>query len=370
MSTYNYVFLGLSITSSWGNGHATTYRGLLRELSARGHHVWFLERDLDFYAANRDLRAPSYCAVGLYRSIDELRDRYARLVREADMVILGSYVPEGVGVGRWVRSLARGATAFYDIDTPVTLAKLARHEHDYLSDDLIPTFDVYLSFTGGPTLRVLERRYKARRAVALHCSVDPALYYPEHVEQKWDLGYLGTYSDDRQAALERLLLEPARRWPAGRFHVAGPQYPSELRWPPNVEREVHLAPHEHRAYYRAQRFTLNITRRDMIAAGWSPSVRLFEAAACAVPIISDWWDGLDTVLCPGKEILIAARPDEVLAHLQGRTEHERQRVGERARRRVLGEHTAAHRAEALERLTDELQSERLRRADRAWASIR
>lgn len=370
MSTYDYVFLGLSITSSWGNGHATTYRALVRELAARGHRIWFLERDLDFYAANRDLPEPPYCSTGLYRSVDELRDRYARIVREADLVVLGSYVPEGVGVGRWVRSIARGPTAFYDIDTPVTLAKLAREECDYLSGDLIPMFDVYLSFTGGPILRVLERRYKARRAVALHCSVDPDLYYPEHVEQKWDLGYLGTYSDDRQPTLERLLLEPARRWPAGRFHVAGPQYPSELCWPPNVEREVHLAPREHRAYYRAQRFTLNITRRDMIAAGWSPSVRLFEAAACAVPIISDCWDGLDTVLCPGKEILIATRPDEVLAHLQRHTEDDRRRVGERARRRVLAEHTAAHRAETLERLTDELQTERLHRADRAWASIR
>jgi spore maturation protein CgeB len=370
MSAYDYVFLGLSITSSWGNGHATTYRGLVRELAARGHRVLFLERDLDFYAANRDLPEPSYCTTRLYRSLDELRDCHTREVRDADLVILGSYVPDGVAVGRWLTSVARGATAFYDIDTPVTLAKLARGEHEYLSSALIPAFDLYLSFTGGPTLRVLERRYKARRAVALHCSVDPDLYYPEEVPLRWDLGYLGTYSEDRQPALEQLLLEPARQWPLGLFHVAGPQYPKELRWPTNVEREVHLAPRDHRAYYRAQRFTLNITRRDMIAAGWSPSVRLFEAAACAVPIISDSWDGLDTVLCPGKEIVIARSPEEVLAHLQGSDEEERRRVGERARRRVLSEHTAAHRAERLERLTAELRESRKRSSTETRAAVR
>ncbi len=360
MRTYDYVFLGLSITSSWGNGHATTYRGLIRELAARGHRILFLERDLDFYAANRDLPEPSYCTTRLYRSLDELRDRHTRDVRDADLVILGSYVPDGVAVGRWTVSTARGATAFYDIDTPITLAKLARGEHDYLSDALIPAFDLYLSFTGGPTLRILERRHKARRAVALHCSVDPELYFPEEVPLQWDLGYLGTYSEDRQPALERMLIGPARRWPRGRFHVAGPQYPKDLAWPTNVEREIHLSPREHRTYYRAQKFTLNITRRDMIAAGWSPSVRLFEAAACAVPIISDSWDGLDALLCPGKEILIAKSTEEVLSYLQGSNEDERRRVGERARRRVLGEHTAAHRAETLERLTTELRESRTR----------
>ncbi|MDQ3032162.1 MAG: glycosyltransferase [Myxococcota bacterium] len=365
MSSYDYVFLGLSITSSWGNGHATTYRGLLRELAARGHRVLFLERDLDFYADNRDLPDPPYCTTQLYRSVDELRALYAREVREADLVVVGSYVPEGVAVGRWVTQTARGATAFYDIDTPVTLAKLARGENEYLTSALIPAFDLYLSFTGGPTLRALERRHGARRAEALHCSVDPALYFPEDVPERWDLGYLGTYSDDRQPTLESLLLEPARRWPEGRFHVAGPQYPAHLAWPANVEREIHLAPHEHRAYYRAQRFTLNVTRRDMIAAGWSPSVRLFEAAACGVPIISDWWEGLDSFLVPEREILIARGPDDALSMLRHIGEDERLRIAERARARVLAEHTAAHRAETLERLTRELRDARARPMARA-----
>ena len=178
--------------------------------------------------------------------------------------------------------------------------------------------------------------------------MDPSLYFPEAAELRWDLGYMGTYSDDRQPALERLALEPARRWPAGHFIVAGPQYPATIRWPANVERLSHLPPSEHRVFYNAQRFTLNITRADMVAAGYSPSVRLFEAAACATPIISDLWNGLDTIFVPGEEVLVAHRADDTLRYLREITEAERRVIGLRARARVLAEHTAAHRAAELE----------------------
>ncbi len=343
------VILGLSITSSWGNGHATTYRGLVRELHARGHRVLFLERDVPWYAENRDLPKPPYGRAELYADLDDLKDRFEPAVRRADFVIVGSYVPQGVEVGRWVTAVATGATAFYDIDTPVTLAKLERGDYEYLSPDLIPLYHAYLSFTGGPTLRRLERRYGSPMARALYCSFDPALYRPEEVETRWDLGYMGTYSDDRQPALERLLIEPARRWPQGKFAVAGPQYPPEIRWPKNVKRFEHLAPKKHSRFYNQQRFTLNITRADMIAAGYSPSVRLFEAAACGTPIISDDWPGLGTFFKLGEEILTARTPGEVLQYLREIPEPERRALGERARARVLREHTAAHRAEELER---------------------
>ena len=342
------VFLGLSITSSWGNGHATTYRALIRELRGRGHDVLFLERDVPWYADNRDLPRPGYCRVALYDSVSELQRRYARDVRDADAVVVGSYVPDGVRVGEWVTRVARGATAFYDIDTPVTLAKLERGDHQYLTPALIPRFDVYLSFTGGPTLRRIERRYGARAARALYCSVDPSLYFPEPCESRWDLGYMGTYSDDRQPTLERLLLEPARHAPRDRFVVAGPQYPRSIHWPSNVDRVPHLPPRKHRAFYNAQRFTLNVTRADMIAAGWSPSVRLFEAAACATPIISDAWEGLDSLFAPDTEILIANTPHDTLRYLNEIDESDRIAIGQRARARVLAEHTAAHRAAELE----------------------
>ncbi|MFN2506912.1 MAG: glycosyltransferase [Acidimicrobiales bacterium] len=345
------VILGLSVTSSWGNGHATNFRALMRALDRRGHRVLFLERDVPWYAAHRDLPQPPYGRTELYGSVTELGDRFRDDVEAADLVMVGSYVPQGTAVGRWVAETACGVKAFYDIDTPVTLASLEAGTCEYLDTDLVPAYDVYLSFTGGPTLEVIEQRYGARRAVAFHCMVDPDTYLPAAMPARWDLGYLGTYSDDRQPALEALLLEPARRRPELRFVVAGPQYPSTIDWPANVERIEHLGPADHPGFYAAQRFTLNVTRADMVRAGWSPSVRLFEAAACAVPVVSDRWDGLDTFFREGSEIVIADTADDVLGAFDGQDAHRRDSMGRAARGRVLDGHTAEHRAVALEGLT-------------------
>jgi spore maturation protein CgeB len=343
------VILGLSITSSWGNGHATTYRSLIRGLKQRGHDVLFLERDAPWYAAHRD--APD--AGVLYASVDELRDRFADEVRRADLVVQGSYVPDGVAVANWVVETAEGATAFYDIDTPVTLAKLARRDEEYLSAEVVPRFDLYLSFTGGPTLERLERELGARRPRPLYCTVDLDLYVPCAAPHKYALGYLGTYSADRQRTLERLLVGPATRLPTRRFVVAGPEYPAS-DWPPNVDRIEHVPPSEHRLFYATQAFTLNVTREAMVRAGWSPSVRLFEAAACGVPVISDWWEGLDAFFRPGEEIFVAHDADEVVQVLSNVSPDEHRQVGERARRRVLAEHTPERRAEQLEAYVEEL----------------
>jgi spore maturation protein CgeB len=342
------VILGLSITSAWGNGHATTYRGLVRELCEREHDVLFLERDQPWYAENRDLPHPPFGRTAIYRNMRELQSRFGREVREADCVIVGSFVPDGITIGEWILREADGVTAFYDIDTPITLAALPNGRCDYLAAALIPQYDLYLSFTGGPLLRQIELEYGSPMARALYCSVDPALYFlEENRRHKWDLGYLGTFSADRQPALDRLLVRPATLQSSLRFVVAGPQYPETIRWPGNVERVVHLNPAEHRAFYNAQRFTLNVTRAEMIRVGYSPSVRLFEAAACGTPIISDAWPGLEEFFAPDEEIFIASSSEQVLEILRKRDADARQ-VGERARTRVLAEHTAAHRAAELE----------------------
>lgn len=344
----NLVVLGLTITSSWGNGHATTYRGLLREFTRRGHTVTFLERDVPWYAAHRDLPNPVFCATRLYADLDELRQRHERLVAEADVVIVGSYVREGVAVGEWVCATAGGVKAFYDIDTPVTLAKLGRRDHEYLAPALIRHFDLYLSFTGGPTLLRLEQEFGAPLARALYCCVDERLYRPCATPLRWDMGYLGTYSEDRQPKLEELLLRPARAMTDRSFVVAGPQYPAGIDWPANVARIEHLPPSDHPGFYAGQRFALNITRADMVAAGWSPSVRLFEAASCGVPIVSDNWPGLPELFRPGEEIFLAESAEEVEALLRGCTEQRRRAVAAAARARVLRAHTAAVRAGELE----------------------
>src|SRR4051812_16337134 len=162
------VILGLSITSSWGNGHATTYRGLVKELAARGHRVLFLERDQQWYAANRDLPKPPYSRVALYTTLKQLKDRFTTAVRNADLVVVGSYVPEGIAIGEWVLRTAQGATAFYDIDTPVTMSGLARGDVDYVSPAQIARYNVYLSFTGGPILDFIENEYGSPMARPLY----------------------------------------------------------------------------------------------------------------------------------------------------------------------------------------------------------
>ena len=355
MSSFKYVFIGLSITSSWGNGHATTYRGLLRELAKRGHEIDFLERDKPWYSDRRDLPDPSFCRTALYSSLSELKDRFGDTVRTADLVIVGSYVPEGVQVGKWVLETAQGRTAFYDIDTPVTLAKLAMKDCEYLTPELIGMYDMYLSFSGGPVLARLERIYGSPMARPLYCSVDSEKYFPdENGEAHYDLGYMGTYGRDRQRSLETMMLEAARMWPDGRFIVAGPQYPEEISWPANVDRTEHLPPERHTGFYNNQRFTLNVTREDMKNSGFSPSVRLFEAAACGIPVISDYWKGLDEFFDLQREILISRTPAETLEYLRRLPESSRRRIGSAARNRVLTRHTAAHRAEEFEQYTKEL----------------
>jgi spore maturation protein CgeB len=351
------AILGLSITSSWGNGHATTYRALVRALAVRGHDVVFLERDAPWYAENRDLPNPPYCRTRLYSEVAELRRRHLGELQSADLVIVGSYVPEGIAIGDLVQRRARGLTAFYDIDTPVTLARLKACQTDYLAPRQIPAYDLYLSFTGGPTLDQLQSRFGARLARPLYCSVDPDLYYPERhgTGRGYDLGYLGTYSEDRQPILEQLMLAGARDWPEGRFIVAGPQYPDSFEWPANVDRIVHLAPATHRRFYNGLRYTLNVTRKDMVEAGYSPSVRLFEAAACGTPIVSDVWPGIEHFFTPSVEILLARTAQDTLSYLRDIPENERLELGRRARTRVLRAHTAAHRAVELERYVREAQ---------------
>ena len=344
----NIVIIGLSITSSWGNGHATTFRGLVRELNKKGHEVTFLERDVPWYASNRDLPHPPFCKTILYKNIEELYGQYAALIRHADLVMVGSYVPEGVLVGEFITSTAQGITAFYDIDTPVTLAKIEKGDYEYLHPALISRYDIYLSFTGGPTLQRLEKEYGSPMARAFYCSFDPGLYYQEKTAIKWHLGYLGTYSDDRQPPLKNLMLDAAKNLPGYKFVVAGPQYPANIEWPENVERIEHLPPSLHREFYSSQLFAMNITRADMIKAGYSPSVRLFEAAACGTPIISDYWEGIEDFFEPGTEILLTDSTAETVQFLSNTSEKTRKIMGEKARQKVINHHTAAHRAAELE----------------------
>ena len=361
------VFLGLSITSSWGNGHATNYRGLVRELAARGHQVLFCERDVPLYENSRDLRELRGARLCLYGSVDELAEVAGDQIARADLVIIGSHVPEGAAVAEYVLSITRGRTAFYDIETPMTIAKLAAGDNEYLTPSLIPRFDLYLSSTGGPTLSTLENEYGARRAIAFYGLVDPRGYLTVASRPCWDLGYIGSYSEDRLPGLQSLLLAPAGALRARRFVVAGPQYPESIDWPANVARIQHVAPGRHAVFYGAQRFTLNLTRAEMKAAGWSPSVRLFEAAAAGTTIISDSWPGLEEFFTPEKEIIVAQSADDVLRTLIETGIEQRVALAARARERVLREHTAARRVDLLQAELHELSPMGARRGKTSLA---
>ncbi len=345
------VIFGLTITSAWGNGHATTFRSLVKALAARGHRVTFVEKDVEWYRNHRDLTAPGFCEVVLYDDWKASERGLLAACADADAVVVGSYFPDAIEATRALAGAGCGPLLFYDIDTPVTLAALrAEGGTAYLEAALIPVYDGYLSFTGGPVLRELEERFGARRAVAFYCSVDAELYRPGPVRAEFacDLSYLGTYAADRQAGLARLLEAPARLLPERRFLVAGALYPRELVWPGNVARVEHVGPGDHPAFYSSGRFSLNLTRADMVAAGYSPSVRLFEASACGAALLSDDWVGLDDFLTPGEQILLPRDEHDVADILLNLGEVERVRIGARARERVLAEHTALHRAVEFE----------------------
>ncbi len=351
------VVYGLTITSSWGNGHATTYRSLLKALRRRGHRVLFVEKDVPWYRENRDLGRPDFCDLQLYADWDSDAQRLVEASADADAIVIGSYFHDAPRLARALLDADRGPLLFYDIDTPITLALLrTQGKTEYLDAALIPHFDAYLSFTGGPALQELEDRFGSPRAVPFYCSVDPELYVPTTPGDSFccDLSYLGTYAADRQPKLETLFCGAANKLPEMRFLVAGPQYPQALTWPANVRRIAHIAPPQHPAFYSSSRLTLNLTRSDMVAAGYSPSVRLFEASACGAAIISDAWDGLAEFLQPDEEILLPRNADEVAGILTDLSDDERQRLGARARARILAEHTSDHRAAQFEQVVRQL----------------
>lgn len=345
------VIYGLCITSSWGNGHATTYRSLARALARKGHRVHFVEKDEEWYRNNRDLPEPEYCAVHIYQDWNAQQRELVRLAAGAEAIVVGSYFPDAIAATQAMLDANLGPLLFYDIDTPITVAQLrATGRTSYLDPALIPHYAAYLSFTGGPVLRELEDRFRAAKALPFYCSVDPEIYEPTTMDMRYRcaLSYLGTYAQDRQPKLMRLLNQAAAALPDKQFIVAGPQYPQEISWMKNVHRIIHLSPAEHPAFYSSSRFTLNLTRNDMVVTGYSPSVRLFEASACGAAILSDAWPGLEEFLTPGEEILLPKDEDDVTSILQHMTEAERIHMGRNARERILASHTAAHRASQFE----------------------
>ncbi len=342
------TIFGLTVSSSWGNGHATLWRGLIRAMAEQGHDIVFVERDAPWYADHRDLTELPGGRLILYSDWQDVLDQRRSLL-DADAVMVTSYCPDAIAATRLIEAEARGTSVFYDLDTPVTLAALAANGSvDYYPPEGLGGFDLVLSYTGGPALDALSGRLGARRVAPLYGHVDPAAHRPAAPVPMFrgDLSYLGTYAADRQPILDALFLQPATRAPACRFVLGGSSYPADFGWRPNIFFMNHVAPRDHPAFFCSSRLTLNVTRRDMAEMGWCPSGRLFEAAACGVPILSDEWDGLDRFFTPGEEILFARTAEDTLAALD-RSDSELRRIADRARERVLTEHSSASRAREL-----------------------
>jgi spore maturation protein CgeB len=343
------VIFGLTISSSWGNGHATLWRGLCRALARHNHYVVFYERDVPYYAGARDLAEMPGGKLILYPEWATVASCAKADIADADVAIVTSYCPDGIAAADLVTSDPKTLAVFYDLDTPVTLSRMRRGEKlDYIGPRRLMDFDLVLSFTGGAALGELRDRMGARLVVPLYGHVDPDVHHPTPSVPQYaaDLSYLGTFAMDRQAQLEQLFIEPARQRPEGRFLIGGAQYPQDFPWSDNIYFVRHLPPAEHPAFFSSSRLTLNVTRADMLRMGWCPSGRLFEAAACGTPVLTDWWEGLDSFFNPGEEILLARDTDDTLAALD-RDPSELRKIGERARARVLDEHTSEVRAAEL-----------------------
>jgi spore maturation protein CgeB len=348
------VVFGLTLSSSWGNGHATPYRAILRALKQRGVDITFFEKDVEYYALRRDFSDCDYCRLVLYPNWDELRSFALGQCEEADVVMTASYVPEGARIADEILHLQRPLRVFYDLDTPITLKALRTGSVDFLRADQIPAFDLYLSFTGGRILHALESELGASLVKPLYGCVDPDVHarVEKRAEFESGLSYMGTYAPDRQRRMDELFLEPARRLSKEQFVLAGSMYPWEWQWPANVRRYEHVSPADHPALYSSSRMTLNITRKEMAASGYCPSGRFFEAAACGTPIVTDYFEGLESFFDLHEEVMVVDSSEDVVQALQ-MDGADLERMALHARERTLAEHTGESRANELLKYFDE-----------------
>jgi spore maturation protein CgeB len=349
------AIFGLTISSSWGNGHATLWRGLCKALARLGHRAVFFEQEQPYYMHSRDLFAIPGGSLILYDSWAGVEQRAARELRDSDAAIVTSYCPHALRA-RDAIAAAGPLSIFYDLDTPVTLSRMRSGEPvQYLDAAGLTGYDLVLSYTGGGALEELRVCLGARRVRPLYGHVDPEVHHPVQRQQRYraDLSWLGTYARDRQPQLEELFIEPARRSPRHKFLLGGAQYPEDFPWTRNVFFVQHVPPEQHAAFFSSSRLTLNVTREAMARMGWCPSGRLFEAAACGAAIVSDEWSGLDEFYEPGSEILIAHDAEDTLAAM-ALDQATLARIGRAARERTLAQHTSTHRARQLLRYIGEV----------------
>ena len=348
------AFFGSSLVSAYWNGAATYYRGIVHGLHERGFDVTFYEPDAYDRQKHRDIPDPDWARVVVYGTDGEAEVRRAlERARDADILVKTS----GVGVfdellDEAVLEYARPGTVtiYWDVDAPATLDRLHANACDPLAR-LIPRYDMVLTYGGGDPVVRAYRAAGARTCTPVYNALDPATHFPVTREARFeaDLGFLGNRLPDREARVEAFFLAAAARLPAARFLLGGNGW-HDKALPPNVRNAGHVYTRDHNAFNCSPRAVLNISRESMARYGFSPATRVFEAAGAGACLITDAWTGIELFLEPGREILVAADGDEVAAHVAALDARRAQAIGAAARRRIMAEHTYAHRALQLEEL--------------------
>jgi spore maturation protein CgeB len=357
------AFYGSSLLSSYWNGAATYYRGLLRDLAGRGHSITFYEPDAFDRQSHRDIDPPDWCRVVVYdATIAAARAVIAEAVH-ADVVVKAS----GVGVfddellTGVIRAARPGAIRlFWDVDAPATLAQL-RAEPDHPLHRALPHLDAVLTYGGGPPVVAAYEGFGARRCRPIYNALDPTTHFPVPPEPRFtaDLNFLANRLPDREARVETFFLEPAARLP-GRSFILGGNGWGDKPMSGNIQRLGHLGTADHNAFNTSSRAVLNVARDSMAEVGFSPATRVFEAAGAGACLITDAWEGVEQFLTPNQEILVARDGADVIAHLTDLTPERARSIGDAARARILAEHTYSRRgAEVDALLTRELAPPRL-----------
>ncbi|MDX1665052.1 MAG: glycosyltransferase [Candidatus Promineifilaceae bacterium] len=350
------AFFGSSLVSAYWNGAATYYRGVIRYLHERGHEITFYEPDAFERQQHRDLPDPDWAEVVVYPAERERQLLpHLQAAAEADLVVKAS----GVGVydaflEREVLRLQRPGTlvAFWDVDAPATLDRV-QNDRDEPFRDLIPRYDLILTYGGGPPVVAAYEALGARHCEPVYNALDPDTHHPVAKDPRFagTLAFLGNRLPDREARVEEFFLQPARALPQQRFVLGGSGWESKAL-PGNVDHLGHVYTRAHNAFNCSPLAVLNINRESMARYGYSPATRVFEAAGAGACLISDAWEGIELFLEPGEEVLLAEDGGEVVAHLERLTTSAARRIGEAALARVLAEHTYAHRAAQVEALLE------------------
>jgi len=367
------TIFGLTVSSTWGNGHATFYRAILRALARLGHSVTFYERDQSQFARHRDLPESEEFGVRLYARWDAVRHAAVEEAKHSDVVLLGSHVPEGARIADAILALREPLRVFYEWDTPGTLERLTYGGLEYLRALQLPDFDLILSRTGGSSLSALEMDYGARMALPLFPCVDPEQFFrlPARPQLRCELSYVDGYSLEKQVQLESMVIAAAKQRPSWKFLLAGPPRPAGLAWPKrgqggskfpkNVRRVESMTREDRPALYSSSRLTLNLSGKAAAEWGFCPSSQLFEAAACGTPLLTTGFAGLESFFEPGVELLVAADAVDVIAGME-RSDASLASMARRAHERTLDEHTGYHRALAMVAAFEQARAPRLLRA--------